>query len=176
MIHLFTSEDVRKRVNQIMADAFPPHREPKSPTYLVGVRSVLLQRLSELEEGLPISVPCPYPLGTTAADAWLAGRSEGKEIARGLGLLKRLAAGVQPAAKLCRRLHAAAPDLLDLVQAIQAEVDDDVDTPRISADSYLPPSLRAALRLVIVQAGGRLAPTTINPPPLAVPRETHDAP
>lgn len=163
-----------RQIELIMRDAFPPERDRKSAMYRCGCRSVLIQRLIDPQEVPPSTTECPHHLGTMAADAWLAGRAEGKEIARRLGLVKRLAPGVRPVAKICRRLHAAAPDLLELVQAIQAEVDDYSATPRISADSYLPPSLLAKIRFVIVRAGGRLAPTRIDSTQPAAPLEHDD--
>lgn len=165
----------RQQIEEIMRAAFPPERDRKSSMYMAGVRSVLMQRLLQQQDLRLIASECPHHLGTMAADAWLAGRTEGKVIARRLGLVKRLAPGVRPAAKICRRLHAAAPDLLKLVQAIQAEVDDYSATPRLSAHSYLPPSLLASLRFLIVRAGGRLAPTKIHSTQSCAPMEADNA-
>lgn len=67
----------------LMADAFPVHRAVKSQQYIHGVRAVLLNRLA----GIPIEMP--YRPGTASADAWDAGKAEGKLIAKQASLKKR---------------------------------------------------------------------------------------
>ena len=149
-----------ERVKQIMRQAFPLVRQRKSAMYLAGARSVLMQRLIPAEQLLSCAVECPRHLGLVAVDAWEAGRREGKQIAKEVGLPKPLAPGVAlPPSEISNRLRNSALALLEVAQAIQAEVDDDVAGMRLSADSYLPPSLRTQLRFVIVRAGGRLAKT-----------------
>lgn len=155
-----TQDQALERVKQIMREAFPLVRPRKSAVYLAGARSVLMQRLIPAEQLLSYAVDCPKHLGLVAVDAWEAGRHEGKQIAKQVGLQKRLAPGVAlPASEISNRLRNSALALLEVAQAIQAEVDNDVAGMRLSADSYLPPSLRTHLRFVIVRAGGRLAKT-----------------
>ena len=67
----------------LMADAFPVNRAVKSQQYIHGVRAVLLNRLA----GIPIEMP--YWPGTASADAWDAGKAEGKLIAKQASLKKR---------------------------------------------------------------------------------------
>ena len=56
-------------VDELMASAFFEGRDPRSPEYKRGARSILLFRIEggELEA-------VPYALGTAQADAYLAGQ------------------------------------------------------------------------------------------------------
>jgi hypothetical protein len=75
----FSVEDI---ADALMADAFPAHRSVKSTQYIAGVRAVLMNRLS----GKPMEMP--YRPGTASADAWEAGKAEGKVISKQASLKK----------------------------------------------------------------------------------------
>jgi hypothetical protein len=65
-------------VDELMAKAFAPGRDPRSAEYKAGVRSILAWRLNSV----PLAMP--YALGSTQADAFFAGQDEGKAIWRDL--------------------------------------------------------------------------------------------
>ncbi|SAL66468.1 hypothetical protein AWB67_07113 [Caballeronia terrestris] len=65
-------------VAELMAEAFTSGRDPRSAEYIAGVRSILENCI----EGAAIVLP--YALGTTQADAFLAGQEEGRVIWREL--------------------------------------------------------------------------------------------
>lgn len=69
-----TARDVT--VEALMVEAFSAGREPRSPEYRAGVRSILVHHI----EGKELTVP--YPPGSAQADAFFAGRYEGKAIWR----------------------------------------------------------------------------------------------
>ena len=61
-------------VQRLLQVAFGATRDPRSREYKAGVHDMLVCKLC----GQPLT--CPHPLGTAAADAWLAGRDEGMYI------------------------------------------------------------------------------------------------
>jgi hypothetical protein len=65
-------------VDELMAEAFPPGRDPHSAEYIAGVRSILENRI----EGVAITLH--YQVGSAQADAYVAGQQEGKAIWREL--------------------------------------------------------------------------------------------
>jgi hypothetical protein len=65
-------------VDELMAEAFAPGRDPRSPEYKAGVRSILDWRINGAQPALP------YALGTAQADAYFAGQEEGGAIWRSL--------------------------------------------------------------------------------------------
>ncbi|SAL07224.1 hypothetical protein AWB78_08482 [Caballeronia calidae] len=69
---------MRPTVDELMRRAFDAPRDPTSPEYKAGVRSILNLRVG----GIP--VPLPYELGTAQADAYFAGQNEGHRIWRKL--------------------------------------------------------------------------------------------
>jgi len=80
----FGPEDI---ADALLADAFPVNRAVKSTQYITGARAVLLNRLA----GKPLEMP--YRPGTASADAWEAGKAEGKLIAKQASLKKPEALG-----------------------------------------------------------------------------------
>jgi hypothetical protein len=75
----FGPEDI---ADALLADAFPVNRAVKSVQYITGARAVLMNRLA----GKPMEMP--YRPGTASADAWEAGKAEGKCIAKKASLSK----------------------------------------------------------------------------------------
>lgn len=67
-------------VYALMLAAFSVPREPRSDEYKAGVRAALELFI----EGKRMPFPPPFPLGTAAADAYLAGVDEGRAIRRSL--------------------------------------------------------------------------------------------
>lgn len=65
-----------KTVDELMIEAFPPGRPPRSAEYKLGMRQALRSRL----EG--VRTDCPYEYGSTALDAWASGSEEGHLIYR----------------------------------------------------------------------------------------------
>jgi hypothetical protein len=65
-------------VDDLMAKAFPPGRDPRSAEYKAGVRAMLEKCLN----GKPL--PMPYERGTAQCDAYFAGWDEGSLIYRAL--------------------------------------------------------------------------------------------
>jgi hypothetical protein len=63
-------------VDELMAEAFRPGRDPRSAEYIAGVRDALRLHI----EGCQLVLP--YALGTAQCDAYLAGCEEGKAIWR----------------------------------------------------------------------------------------------
>ena len=62
-------------IDDLIADRFDdPAREPRSAEYKNGTRSTLEFCING---GDPV---CPYPMGTPAADAFIAGMDEGRQI------------------------------------------------------------------------------------------------
>jgi len=70
---------MRPTVDELMKRAFDDAiRDPRSAEYKAGVRSILSLHLGG------VARPFPYRLGTTEADAYLAGQDEGHRIWRTL--------------------------------------------------------------------------------------------
>jgi hypothetical protein len=67
-------------VEELMAEAFAPGRDPRSQEYKTGVRAILAWRIN----GVPLEMPPPFALGSAQADAYFAGQDEGKAIWRAL--------------------------------------------------------------------------------------------
>jgi hypothetical protein len=65
-------------VDDLMAEAFAPGRDPRSAEYKAGVRAILERKLNGT------ALPLPYALGTVQADAYMAGWDEGNAIWRAL--------------------------------------------------------------------------------------------
>lgn len=65
-----------ERADQLLEEAFPAGRTPRSEEYRAGVLRYLRFALAQ------IPVLCPYDTATAQADAFLAGIEEGKLIAR----------------------------------------------------------------------------------------------
>jgi hypothetical protein len=62
-------------IDALMTKLFDdPAREPRSPEYKNGVRSTLEFCING---GDPV---CPYPMGTSAADAFISGMDEGRQM------------------------------------------------------------------------------------------------
>lgn len=133
---------VEQVIQNLMADAFPPGRRAYSMIYRHGVESILEDRLHRTRK-LPELDLRP---GGVAFDAYMAGRQEGKEIARRAGLSKTLAQGVSP-------VRVPKQVMLDLLTRIASEVGLVSFTAPISADSHLPAPLVDYLRTVIEHAG-----------------------
>ncbi|CAN7774966.1 hypothetical protein [Paraburkholderia hospita] len=65
-------------VDELIAKAFAPGRDPRSAEYKAGVRAMLEKRLN----GQPL--PMPYAQGTAQCDAYFASWDEGSAIYRAL--------------------------------------------------------------------------------------------
>ncbi|MFA7238720.1 MAG: hypothetical protein WC091_01300 [Sulfuricellaceae bacterium] len=61
-------------VDRLMSEAFGIPRDPRSPEYKAGARAALEFRINQ------VSIPMPYPPGSTASDAYYAGIAEGHAI------------------------------------------------------------------------------------------------
>jgi hypothetical protein len=66
----------QKSVSELMVQAFDTPRDPRSEEYKIGVATALTFRIHGKR------MICQYPLGTAAADAYLAGTEEGHRIWR----------------------------------------------------------------------------------------------
>lgn len=75
-------------VERMLKAAFDGPREPRSQAYRAGVRSLLASRLC----GQPKIIP--YAMGSTEADAWLAGQGEGIALLK----LRSISKAKEPAA------------------------------------------------------------------------------
>ena len=62
-----------KTAAQLHAEAFHPHRDPRSKEYKAGCLALLRQGCGETS-----ICSCPYSMGSVQADAWWAGFEEGK--------------------------------------------------------------------------------------------------
>lgn len=62
-------------VDELMAKAFSPGREPRSGAYKAGVRALLQSR-----SGRSSAPTCPFARGSAEADAFWSGAEEGKAI------------------------------------------------------------------------------------------------
>ncbi len=70
--------------------AFPPGRPPRSQAYRAGVLDALLCLLDGTNE-----ISLPYQMGSAEADAYLAGKDEGRRLAQ------ELQADRRPADRMC---------------------------------------------------------------------------
>jgi hypothetical protein len=60
---------------ELFDQAFNVPRDPRSAQYKQGCLYIIRLKLGECR-----SEPCPYPIGTAHADAWLFGAEEGHKI------------------------------------------------------------------------------------------------
>jgi len=60
------------KATEIFNKAFEEPRDLRSREYMEGVLYILRVKLGETEKKV-----CPYNIGTTQADAWFSGNSEG---------------------------------------------------------------------------------------------------